>query len=332
MTAYSGLPPFTQDWVRLIGLPTYAASGFYIYIYTIVDLGHRSDHEDTIYIYIYFQTCLSRAISSSNLPHKEMRWVSQWTSCIACHLAIYYTYISSVPIYRYGHKSLEIWSCHAVIGWDFQLLQSIYICIKTHLSETHPKTLPCCLHEQGFGARTWRTWSSLRELETYGELSGQTPTHALLWICATWRVRGRLWTFCPTVVLRSTLRFVYICMHWNCLDSRGIWMHICVFIHVFFLKPRLAIWLILNCRENNFFCLFATCCSSWVHVNRGTSRRSCLLPEGNVGLGYIERANQMVSRMHVLVQELEFSSFNPQTYIYIYTYIYILWNAMCGVI
>ena len=53
MTAYSGLPPFTQDWVRLIGLPTYAASGFYIYIYTIVDLGHRSDHEDTIYIYIF---------------------------------------------------------------------------------------------------------------------------------------------------------------------------------------------------------------------------------------------------------------------------------------
>ena len=77
-------------------------------------------------------------------------------------------------------------------------------------SETWSPTLPCCLHEQGFGARTWHTSSSSRERAMFGVLSGQITTHLLLWIYATWRVRVQLWTFWATVVSRSTLRFVSI--------------------------------------------------------------------------------------------------------------------------
>jgi hypothetical protein len=61
-------------------------------------------------------------------------------------------------------------------------------------------------------------------------------------------------------------------------------------------NPRLAIWLVLNCREDHFFCLFGTCCSSWVHINSGASKRSWLLPEGQQSLAYIEASNKMVSR------------------------------------
>lgn len=59
---------------------------------------------------------------------------------------------------------------------------------------------------------------------------------------------------------------------------------------------RIAVWLISQCRPKNFFILLATVCSSWVHVNAGTSRRSMLLPEGREDLPYIQLANGMASR------------------------------------
>ncbi|CAK9074833.1 unnamed protein product, partial [Durusdinium trenchii] len=62
----------------------------------------------------------------------------------------------------------------------------------------------------------------------------------------------------------------------------------------------LAIWLVLNCREDSFVVLFATCCSSWVHINSGTSKRSLLLPEGATQLDYIVNSNKMVARCVLL--------------------------------
>ena len=59
---------------------------------------------------------------------------------------------------------------------------------------------------------------------------------------------------------------------------------------------RLAIWMILQCEECNFCAVFATCCSSWVHINTGTSKRSVLLPEGATHLDYIYNSNKMVAR------------------------------------
>ena len=70
--------------------------------------------------------------------------------------------------------------------------------------------------------------------------------------------------------------------------------HICAWL-------RLCIWLILNCREDHFFCLFATVCSSWVHLNTGTSRRSVLLPEGDTSRGYIQASNKMTSRNFIWI-------------------------------
>ena len=60
---------------------------------------------------------------------------------------------------------------------------------------------------------------------------------------------------------------------------------------------RLAVWLLSQCRQQSFFVLLATVCSSWVHINSGTSRRSLLLPEGRDELQYVALANGMASRI-----------------------------------
>ena len=62
---------------------------------------------------------------------------------------------------------------------------------------------------------------------------------------------------------------------------------------------RLAIWLILQGRPSEFFCLMAVVCSSWVPTNAGTSRRCVAYAEGKVELPYIAAANCMVSRLLV---------------------------------
>lgn len=60
-------------------------------------------------------------------------------------------------------------------------------------------------------------------------------------------------------------------------------------------------WLVLQAKESEFFVLLATVCSSWVHINCGTSRRSQLFPEGREDLEYVRQANTMASRKLVLV-------------------------------
>ena len=59
---------------------------------------------------------------------------------------------------------------------------------------------------------------------------------------------------------------------------------------------RLAIYLLLQCDPSNFFHLEALVCSSWVHINKGTSRRSYLVPEGDTTRPGIRAANRMASR------------------------------------
>ena len=82
---------------------------------------------------------------------------------------------------------------------------------------------------------------------------------------------------------------VYNCMEKHCKFKRSI--SIC--------PPRMYIHLILNCKEGEFSTLWGVVCSSWVRINCFTSQRSLLLPEGDVGKSYIERANQMFSRLLV---------------------------------
>ncbi|CAK8997550.1 unnamed protein product [Durusdinium trenchii] len=58
----------------------------------------------------------------------------------------------------------------------------------------------------------------------------------------------------------------------------------------------LLIWLVLNCEEDRFWAMFANPCSSWVHLNAGTSRRSILNPCGDERHKYIRDANCLASR------------------------------------
>ena len=75
---------------------------------------------------------------------------------------------------------------------------------------------------------------------------------------------------------------------------------------------RLAVHLILCAKEDSFVAMFGTVCSSWVHMNCFTSKRSILLPEGDWSLEYIENANRMVSR---------FLSRYSDWYVFIYCFV-----------
>ncbi len=69
----------------------------------------------------------------------------------------------------------------------------------------------------------------------------------------------------------------------------------------------LAIKLLLRCRFNKFIAVFATCCSSWVPVNRGTGFRDILVPEGDERVVSVRKSNKLVSRN--LVSNSGFSLF-----------------------
>lgn len=66
----------------------------------------------------------------------------------------------------------------------------------------------------------------------------------------------------------------------------------------------MAIHLILSCKPGEFATVWATVCSSWVHMNCYTSCRSVLLPEGDQGKSYIRQANTMVSRILPMQKEI----------------------------
>ena len=72
---------------------------------------------------------------------------------------------------------------------------------------------------------------------------------------------------------------------------------------------RLYIHLILSCKMDSFASVFATVCSSWVHMNMFTSCRTLLIPEGDESKLYIREANMMMSR------------FLDQWYIYMYVWL-----------
>lgn len=59
---------------------------------------------------------------------------------------------------------------------------------------------------------------------------------------------------------------------------------------------RTIIWMILCAKENAFWVLLGVVCSSWVSINRGTSKRSILCPSGDERHQYVKDANNMVSR------------------------------------
>lgn len=69
----------------------------------------------------------------------------------------------------------------------------------------------------------------------------------------------------------------------------------------------LAIKLILRSSFNHCISIFATCCSSWVPVNRGTGLRDLLVPMGNEFVVSVRKANKMVSRNLVPSELLKFS-------------------------
>lgn len=58
----------------------------------------------------------------------------------------------------------------------------------------------------------------------------------------------------------------------------------------------LAIKLILHGKFDEVVAIFATCCSTWTPVNRGTGKRSIVLPEGDEQVVSVRKSNKMVSR------------------------------------
>ena len=58
----------------------------------------------------------------------------------------------------------------------------------------------------------------------------------------------------------------------------------------------LGIKLILRGQFERLVCFFATCCSSWVPINRATGQRDLCCPLGNESVPSCRRANKLVSR------------------------------------
>ena len=58
---------------------------------------------------------------------------------------------------------------------------------------------------------------------------------------------------------------------------------------------------ILRCKMDSSLVIFAICCSSWVACSRGSTRRSRENPMGRRTLEKVESANQMVSRVSLLI-------------------------------
>ena len=65
---------------------------------------------------------------------------------------------------------------------------------------------------------------------------------------------------------------------------------------------RLAIIVLLRCKMDTSLVVFAICCSSWVACSRGSTRRSRDNPMGSRTLPKVVSANEMVSRVCLLVQ------------------------------
>ena len=147
----------------------------------------------------------------------------------------------------------------------------------------------------------------------------------LVLICGWVIIHSTTWLHPPNNMFPFGLNLVYIQQLWN-VPRDGQWVK-CSYIDtdgkgpyrlyqfcVLLTSPgcpswivdilpvvlRLAIWLILNGREGELFVLLATVCSSWIHLNRGTSKRSQICPEGDRSRLYVRQANMMVSRILVL--------------------------------
>lgn len=97
-------------------------------------------------------------------------------------------------------------------------------------------------------------------------------------------------------------RLNYLKKYHNCI-CHGIKQDIEFECHSLIIKeflhahPRLAIHMILCAKVNAFATLWGIVCSSWVHMNSFTSKRSILLPEGDCSRPYVAAANTMVSRI-----------------------------------
>lgn len=150
----------------------------------------------------------------------------------------------------------------------------------------------------GLLSRISRTLSFSLELVTAGKRLGRTMNRQLQSTLHTHNAKR--WT---SWVHQASRFFPYICAtkHSSVVGSLPVrWLFFSACVHVRFhnvpVGLRLAIWLILCGRENQLFCLFATCCSSWVHINTGTSKRSVLLPTGDTSKEYVEKSNCMVAR------------------------------------
>lgn len=77
----------------------------------------------------------------------------------------------------------------------------------------------------------------------------------------------------------------------------SVWLRFCL-PYIFSTQLRLGIWLLLQAREDAFCALYGIVCSSWVTINRGSSLRSLLNPQGFAeGRPHVKQANALTSRL-----------------------------------
>ena len=59
---------------------------------------------------------------------------------------------------------------------------------------------------------------------------------------------------------------------------------------------RLALAAILNAKMDNFLCVVAMVCSSYVTINKGTNKRYPFSPEGDTSMPSVQMGNILANR------------------------------------
>ena len=62
-------------------------------------------------------------------------------------------------------------------------------------------------------------------------------------------------------------------------------------------KPRLALAMAMQGKIDECITFWGICCSSWIHMNSGTSKRDFLTPMGCPAFASVEKANLLTARL-----------------------------------
>lgn len=186
-------------------------------------------------------------------------------------------------------------TCVAIL-WDVAFKHQ-----DTYYFEMVQATTPCHFF---VAERILTFWSCTQALQLPLQLGAPMPGSLLRWMSTMTSLKDAElwneapWTYFQTVGLRHRLRniihkefsqtYTHHCQ--SCKQNTHTDLNLSFPI-------RLAVLMILRGKEAKLVTMIGLVCSSWVFMNRHTSQRSILVPQGDVDHKHTAEANMMTSRI-----------------------------------